>query len=57
MNTPIISNEEYQATLQIISTNTMVIEYYQNQRCKRMSRHGALIPDHIIVRRDREAAH
>ena len=26
-----LSNEVYQASLQILSTNSMIIEYYQNQ--------------------------
>ena len=52
-----LSNEEYQATLQILSTNSMIIEYYQNQRCNCSTRHGGSIPGHIVVRRDRKAAH
>ena len=52
-----LSNEKYQATLQILSTNSMIVEYYQNQRRNYSTRHGGSIPGHIVVRRDREAAH
>ena len=52
-----LSNEVYQASLQILSTNSMIIEYYQNQRRNCRTRHGGSIPGHIVVRRDREAAH
>ena len=52
-----LSNEEYQATLKILSTNSMINKYYQNQRRNYSTRHGGSIPGHIVVRRDREAAH
>ena len=52
-----LSNEEYQAMLQIFSTNSMIIEYYQNQGRNCSTRHGGSIPGYIVVRRDREAAH
>ena len=45
-----LSNEKYQATLQILSINSMMIEYYQNQRRNCSTRHGGLIPVHIVVR-------
>ena len=52
-----LSNEEYQATLEIVSTNNMMIEYYQNQLHNYRPRYGGSIPGHIVVQRDREAAH
>ena len=48
-----LSNEEYQATLQILSINSMMIEYYQNQRRNCSTQHGGSILGHIVVRRDR----